>query len=93
MKTKIKYKVSLIDDGQQHKGLLEISPEYITFEPFSEKLKTVKEAVYRIVQCGFRKKFYLIPERIYLKTMSGKVLYFKTPKAKEINKIIENLIY
>ena len=93
MKTKIKYKVSLIENGKPYKGLLEISPEYVTFKPFTDKIITVKEAVYRIVQCGFRKKFNIFPELVYFKTMSGKVLYFKTPKAKEISKIIENLIY
>jgi hypothetical protein len=94
METALKYKASLIlNNLRETKGILKITKDYLIFEPLSKEFESVKEAIYRIVQTGFRKRFYLIPYKFYIKTMSGKVLYFKTVKAREIYRIIEKAIY
>lgn len=75
------------------KGIFAINEDYITFKPYNEEKEEIKEAAYRIVQTGFRKILQFIPVRFYIKTMSGRVMYFNSLKSRQIVKIIEKIIY
>jgi len=75
------------------KGKLWLTKKTLKFEPFDKDAEFVDESVSRIVQTGFRKHLQCIPYLFYVKTRSGKVIYFKTPKAKKIVHKIEALIY
>ncbi len=85
--------VSYSRGQRKFKGIFTLTENYLTFQPFNNEHEKVKEAVYRIVQTGFRKVLQFIPYKFYVKTMSGRVLYFHTLKAKKVAKTIENLIY
>ncbi len=88
-----KDKVVQIKDNKKINGILEISDKSLIFKPFTPKEITENEAIYRIVQTGYRKILQLFPNKFYIKTMSGKVLYFQTSKAKKLAEIIEKIIY
>lgn len=79
------------DDFQ--KGIFTLDEDYITFKPYNKEQQEIKEAIYRIVQAGFRKILQFIPVKFYIKTMSGRVMYFNSLKSKQIVQIIEKIIY
>jgi hypothetical protein len=88
-----KDRVAQIKGNKKITGTLEISSNFLIFRPLHSNEPTENEAIYRIVQTGYRKILQFIPNKFYIKTMSGKVLYFQTTKAKKLAQIIEKIIY
>ncbi len=85
--------IKLLSSNAQIKGDFIITEDFIFFKPYDSDYKEMKEAIYRIVQTGFRKIAYLLPHKFYFKTMSGAVSYFFSLKSKKIVRDLENLIY
>lgn len=75
------------------KGDFIIAEDFIVFKPYDSDFEELREAVYRLVQTGFRKIAYLLPHKFYYKTMSGAVFYFISLKSRKIVKDLEELIY
>ena len=85
--------IKLLSNNSLIKGEFIITEDFVLFKPYEQQYEELKEAVYRLVQTGFRKIVYLVPHKFYFRTMSGAVFYFISLKSKKIVKDLESLIY
>ncbi len=85
---KAKYK----DKDKLIPGKLEITDKFVIFTSGDNSFEK-KIPIYRIVQTGFRRKFFFFEKKFYFKTSDGLPHVFYVSKPKKCMKILDKFVY